>query len=500
MNDNSKLVLEVALASLLLGVLADVLLRAAPWGLNLTLWTLLFTIAALAIAVRHRLAWSRMATAALLAALPFAAGFTWHDSPALKGLDFLAVLIGITVFGLSVEGAAVRSLGLLDYLRGFLNSGAAALAGAASLARVNLRLPTSTHRARMRHARSLALGLIIAFPLVFVFGGLLMAADAVFERMVTTALDIDFATLFSHAVMTAFFAWIVCGFLLLVSRVNRPLLGGLTVEQPGLGIVEVAVPLALLDLLFLLFVVVQIRYLFGDSALVQRAVDLTYADYARRGFFELVTVTALVLPLLLAADWVLAKAQRSSQRIFRLLAVLLLLLLAVIVASAIKRMLLYQSAYGLTEQRLYATAFMVWLGVVLVWFALTVLRGSRRPFASGAALAGLLTILTLNVLNPDAFVVRVNVNRALAGHEFDAAYATSLSADAVPVLLSGLAGLDPADRCAVVTRILDRWSPTAGVDWRTWNYGRAKARRLVREGYRRLEGTACGPSLGPRGY
>jgi hypothetical protein len=497
MNNKSKLVFEILLAGLLLGALADVLLRATPWGLNLALWTALVITAALVTAARHHLAWSKRTVVALLAVALFAAGFAWRDSPALKALDLLAVIICITACSLSIETVAARSWGVLDYVRGFLNSGAAAAAGAASLARSDLRLPTSSHSAALRHARSITLGLFIALPLLFVFGGLLMAADAVFEKMVTTALDIDFANLFSHAAMAAFFAWIVCGFLLLVLRINRPVLGSLTVERPGLGIVEVALPLALLDLLFLVFVVVQLRYLFGDATLVQEAVDLTYADYARRGFFELVTVAALVLPLLLAADWALTGARQSSQRILRLLAALQLLLLFVIMASAIKRMLLYQSAYGLTELRLYTTTFMLWLGVVLVWFAITVLRGQRRPFASGAVLAGLLTMLTLNVLNPDALVANVNVDRALAGEEFDAAYATSLSADAVPVLLSGLAGLGPDDRCAVAVRILDRWSPTVEGDWRTWNRARAKARRLLREQRRRLEATACRPSPAP---
>ena len=49
---------------------------------------------------------------------------------------------------------------------------------------------------------------------------------------------------------------------------------------------------------------VQFRYLFGGAALVQVSETLTYAEYARRGFFELVAVAALLLPIMLLLDWV----------------------------------------------------------------------------------------------------------------------------------------------------------------------------------------------------
>jgi hypothetical protein len=331
--------------------------------------------------------------------------------------------------------------------------------------------------------------LAIAFPLLFVFGGLLMAADAVFENVVTRALDFDLATIFSHAALTAFFAWIVCGFLLLILKARKPVVADrLQVERPGLGLVEVTLPLALVDLLFLAFVVVQLRYLFGDASLVEETVGLTYAEYARRGFFELVTVFALVLPLLLAADWVVGEAERRTRNIVRALAGLQLFLLFVIMISAIQRMALYVDAYGLTDDRLYASVFMAWLGIVLAWFAATVLRGRRERFTVGAVASGFLALLVLNIMNPDALVARVNIDRARAGYEFDALYATFLSADAVPPLVEALPDLEEEDRCLAAKRILERWSPPEERDWRTWNHGRWTAWRVVEEEMPSLRG------------
>jgi hypothetical protein len=50
-------------------------------------------------------------------------------------------------------------------------------------------------------------------------------------------------------------------------------------------------------------------------------------------------------------------------------------------------------------------------------------------------------LTTLNVLNPDAFIARQNLSRYEAAGKIDAAYLTTLSADAVPVLVEVLAAV-----------------------------------------------------------
>ena len=83
------------------------------------------------------------------------------------------------------------------------------------------------------------------------------------------------------------------------------------------------------------------------------------------------------------------------------------------------------------------------------------------------------------------------VRRAVRGEDFDAAYAASLSGDAIPILVSTLPDLDPEDRCLVAARVLDRWSETQGADWRAWSLGRTRARRAVRESRAQLQAWVC---------
>jgi hypothetical protein len=265
-------------------------------------------------------------------------------------------------------------------------------------------------------------------------------------------------------------------------------------ERPGflwLGVTEMVIILGLLDILFLSFVVVQFRYFFGGAARIQAVAGLTFAEYARSGFFELVGVAALVLPLLLIAHWLLRKEKTRDERIFRVLAGVQIGLLSVMIVSALQRMRLYQREYGLTELRVYTTVFMGWLAVIFVWFAMTVLRGRRERFAFGAVVTGFLAIGALLAINPDRLIARVNVKQAIAGRNFDSTYAASLSADAVPELIASLPNLNQSQRCALASRILQSHSIAESPGWRRWNWSRAEAVRALAASEREMRESAC---------
>ena len=208
-------------------------------------------------------------------------------------------------------------------------------------------------------------------------------------------------------------------------------------------------------------------------------------------------VSALTLPLLLVADWALRAEAPAGRATFRRLAGLTLLLLAVVMASALERMRLYVTEFGLSEIRLYATAFMGYLLVLFAWFATTVLRGRRSRFAYGGALQGLAVLGALHVANPDALIARVNLDRTGRDEHFDDAYLTyRLSADAVPLLLDRLPRLDAPRRCRVAGGLLGRWAGASQEDWRSWNWSRARARALVRARADELRAARCAPISG----
>jgi hypothetical protein len=476
MNPRTKLGLGVLGAALAFGVLGDALLREGPWGLNFFVW-----IAALVLAVFGLAGWGGINLAGggrwlLIPAVLFAAAFAGRDSTMLKFLSFIAVTVALALAAFRARAGQVRVAGVVDYALGMVLTGISACIGIPLLAFNDIQWNEVGREGRLTRTMAVARGFLFAAPPLIIFGSLFMEADAVFEGLVNEIFFINLTTLLSHLFVAGFFAWVTAGYLRgLVFETSVPLTVEVRPAVFGFGIIEIGVILGTTNLLFLSFVIVQFRYLFGGHALVQATTGLTYAQYARRGFFELVAVAALVLPLLLGLHWLLRKENPVHERIFRALAAAQITMLFVIMASAAQRMRLYQIEYGLTELRLYTLAFIGWLAVVFLWFAATVLRGQRERFAFGAMVAGFLAIGSLHLINPDALIVRTNIARVGQGRSFDARYAAWRSADAVPTLVTDLPRLSREDRCTVATTVLDRWSPPVLPDWRTWSLARARA-------------------------
>ena len=595
MGERTKSGLFVLGAAVALGVLGDALLRATPWGLNVFLWVSALAAAAAALARRR----GRGGAWLWAAALAFAALFVWRESPALRFLDVLAVLASMALALAASRGARVRAAGLCEYALAAVVSGLNAGLGAFPLVLSDVHWKELPRTRWSRHALPVVRGLLIAAPLLVVFGGLFVAADAVFEGLVKSTFGLDAGVIFSHGLVASLFAWTAAGYLRGAYVAEGPLTssfgpapdaqpglgpspheggrepaagrraeegsrpGDLTDEEalrktmppggyrfsagedeagdkgasaggfpgkgvdadsgaqagastpsgpaagaqpagyspeaypppaapgfarasalprPSLGIVEVGVVLGLLDLLFFSFVAVQLSYFFGDAQHVVASAGLTFSDYARRGFFELVWVAVLALPLLLAAHWLLRKTDARHVRAFNAMSGAMVLMLFVIMASAFWRMRLYQAAYGQTELRFYTTAFMGWLGAVFAWFALTVLRGRRERFAFGALVAWFAALAALHALDPGDRIVRSNLALARAAarpERFDAGYAASLGADAVPALVEAFDGLGEPERLRVAPALLRWLEPQARGDWRSWNLSRSRAASAV---------------------
>jgi hypothetical protein len=236
----------------------------------------------------------------------------------------------------------------------------------------------------------------------------------------------------------------------------------------SVGGTEIAVALVLLDLLFAAFVGVQAHYLFGGRGVVLAHEHLTYARYARHGFFELLAVSVLVVPCVLAAN----ALARDRVTLVRVLSGALIALELAVAASALQRMRVYVDEYGLTELRIYVTGVTLWIMVVLVWAGATVLRSQPRRFAVGVLVAGFVATATLNVVNPDALIVRTNVDRG----RVDPAYLASLSDDAVPTLIARLPALSPAARAEVARALLTR---RVDGDALGWNLSRSRAESAI---------------------
>ena len=474
---------HTALACALLGLLADQLLRVPGRpGLNVTLWALVGTAMLWLVSQNRETAVSRETWWFVGGALTFSGLLALRDADALAVFSLFA---GVVLLGFAAGRGAIawaRHAHISEVAAAAIRVGLLIAMGplgwSVGAARRDSE-PASTGDRSWARLRMIARGTVMALPPLIVVTALLANADPVFERVMQKAL-FGLEPLLEHAAFVAVVAWLLSGFLR-AFLVDDDIIERVRIPRPALAPSEIAVGVTLLNIVFLVFLAVQVRYLFGGASVVEITQGLSYAEYARRGFFELVAAAVFVVPVLLVADWAAADHQMRDRRLLRATSTLLVLLLAGVLASAAYRMRLYQDAYGLTEQRLYVSVFMIWLTGVLGWLAATVLRGRRRGFVFAAAVGGLACIALLHVLNPHALIARVNISRAASGAEIDASYLRTLSADAVPTLFAKLPALSEAERCQVAAMLRERWSGERKGGWRTWNLGDARARRLVKQ-------------------
>ncbi len=545
MNERTKTGLEILQAAVLLGVLGDVLLRQTPWGLNVLLFVGALVAAFVMLVLRRKQEFWNGRTIALNAALVFfGAMYVWRDSMELKVADFVAIFTILAVLSLPALKIKTNLAGVFHYFIGFIWSGINAAFAPFFLLIDDIAWKTLPQTGWSKHLVSVLRGLIIATPLVLIFGALFMAADAVFQGIIEKTLNIQFDVLVSHIFFVGFFAWAFAGYLrgaIIGSFGNttpkvpvatndeiKPQVSSVTEETETpkvetakeekkntwqnfdnsvlppvftLGAVEISIVLGLINLLFLSFVIVQIPYLFGGFELVQNTPDFKLADYARRGFGELVTVAALVLPILLVSHWLLRKDSTVSEKIYRVLAGIQIALLFVIMISAAQRLFILTGnlGYGLTTVRFYPFVVMVWLALIFIWFSLTVLRGVREQFAWGALWLAIFVVGTLHFFNPDQYIVRTNIRLMNEGRAFDAHYNTSLSDDAVPVLLENMETMNFEQQCRIRYKLSDRLAKANNeTDFRSWNFSRWSARQKLQQYGDGLNPASCPQNL--RGF
>lgn len=343
---------------------------------------------------------------------------------------------------------------------------------------------------RAARAGGYAAGLLLAAPFLWIFASLFGAADAVFSRTVSDLFDLRrwldaLGDAPGRLIVAAVAAWVAAGaFARLhsaprVGETGAPARGWLAPDPAIVALVAI-------DLLFAVFVTLQITYLFGGRDTLEAA-GLTHSAYARRGFFELIAVASLVSLVVTGAEL----AVRARSRPYLAAALALVALTGVILVSAAYRLDLYQRAYGWTDQRLYALAMIVFLGSALSILCLAVVRGRVRWALQPLALAALTVAAGVNAIGPADHVVRANVARVLdpsglpedAERRLDARYLVWLGDAALPALIELLPSLPEVDRRAlgVQLRLQYERRTLPSQPWQSWNLGRERARLALED-------------------
>ena len=421
-------------------------------------------------------------------ALLFAAFAAVRADPVIESLDLLtslALAAGwlAALGGLQVIARPFWSLVAL----GFRAMGWASVGAFPALADGRDAFPSmGSLQPRLGGALPVVRGLAVAIPVVLVFIALFSAADAVFARVIGDlfGFDVDLGDLPARLLLAVAVGWVVAGALAFAAAEHaegaRP--AGAS-EGWRIGTTEAVTVLSAVAAIFVLFVVLQGTYLFGGRDTLE-ASGISYAEYARRGFFELVAVAFLAGGLVIGAE----RVARHRTRVLVGMAMTLVVLTGVVIASSALRLRLYQEAYGWTELRFYVLATIILLAVGAISL-MAALATNRVRWIGHVLIGAALAIgLGLNLIGPVRFISEQNVARVLDPNlvppdgrsGLDELYAISLDDDAIPSLVRVLPALeegDPTYLAESLGRRLAKLRTEDGLNaWQAWNAGRAAAR------------------------
>ncbi len=271
----------------------------------------------------------------------------------------------------------------------------------------------------------------VSLVLLLVFGGLLASADAVLGSWASALVpDISDMAVFRGFVLV-FFAGVTLAGLYLA--INPPLVDGVRLAA-RIPEREWQVPLGVVIAIFLAFIAAQGAAFLGGHDYVLRTAGVTYAESARQGFGQLTVATALVLVLIGGVRALGRTRTARDRRVMQAMSAILCLLTLLVVASALRRMALYQEAYGYTTLRVNADLFEIWLGLVV----LAVLVSLFTPTRGWVGRVVLVTAAALTIVgtvgNTSAQVAEHNIERWQETGKLDTYYLSNLPDDAVPTI------------------------------------------------------------------
>jgi hypothetical protein len=305
-------------------------------------------------------------------------------------------------------------------------------------------------------------GIVITLPILLLVASLLASADTMFDHIMAKvpelfgriqAGELIFRMIWIVVVSTMIFAY-VWGLLFPLARKDRKREETLRYLEAGdhgdhgdhidpvpaqpaksmrIDATITVTMLIMMNAVYVLFAIVQFSYFFGGG-IAALPDGVTYAEYARRGFAELVIVTVINFTLLMVTLYGVDRSSRSMDRLLRSLLALLIGCTAVMLCSAWLRLSIYERAYGFSETRLLVHAFMLFL-IVLFIIALNKLWNDRTKLMKLYIITAITAYVLINYVQIDVIVASNNIERYEKTGSLDGHYLGSLDYEVAPYLI-----------------------------------------------------------------
>jgi hypothetical protein len=436
-------------SAILIGWIFDLLFWKKAPGISFFILVIITLVGGLILSLGEGIRPSRTTWILIVPVLFFSGMTVFHEEGFTTIVNYLLTTVSIALIAVTYTGGKWWNYSISDYVANFFKLFLSAISKTLMMFVAKEKVPMeddtepSTDSALPKKgvtAWSIVRGILLAIPIVLVLAALLASADPIFNQNFEAFLKIFKIEKLGEYLFRLFYILILGYFLAgayihaYTSSKDEQLIG---LDKPWLpkflGWIESIIILIGIDILFAIFVGIQFKYFFGGQTNIHLD-GFTFAEYARKGFSELVIVAVISLLIMLGLNSITKRQTKRHTAIFSGLSISLVVLVCVILISAFQRLQLYEAAYGFSQLRTYTHIFMIWVGILLAATVVLEFMNKSRLFALALLIASFGFGVTLNVINVDGFIASRNIDRAQNGSSLDVPYLVTLSNDAVPTL------------------------------------------------------------------
>ena len=287
-------------------------------------------------------------------------------------------------------------------------------------------------KSKSKNTSRILIGVACSIPVLFIVVPLLLKSDEAFSSLLSGFFE-NFLTIFAKAFLGTYVAafLIVLAFSLKYDNRQPEALSVGTRVNP----VTISAFLCMISSVYLIYLFSQLAYFFSAfSSILPAGYKFTYAEYARRGFFELCIIAVINLAVIYAAILLSRNEDGKIPLAVRLPSAFMVIFTFVIIFTALSKMVMYIGAYGFTVLRVLTSAFMIWMFIFFIGILIRLFVKRLDVLATGLVFA-LIIISVLGLGNMNGRIAEYNYNGYMSGKfKTDVKYFGSLGAEGVPYL------------------------------------------------------------------
>ena len=279
-----------------------------------------------------------------------------------------------------------------------------------NLIKINAGQENST---KLNNFKKILIGVVLSIPFLIVISTLLFNGDLVFRELINQSFsgffeyfkDFDLGKFYFRTIVFIISTLYIMGFLYsakLVKKEFKPYEMKANIDR------TIAITfLTMLNALFLVFCVIQFTYLFTDGLLTLPA-DFTYAEYARKGFFELLFVSCINFAVVIVFLNFMKKIENKN--LVKKMLFALCIFTGLLISSSFYRMFMYVDSYGFTILRVAVLTFLTMECMLIVMAAISIFKENLQLFKNSFYVS-LSFYLLVNIIASEPAVTWLNIER-----------------------------------------------------------------------------------------